>query len=179
MQGAWVYIMANRPNGTLYVGVTTDLTRRVYQHRTGSGSSFTRKYGLTRLVYAEAHKGILAAIQREKHIKAWPRAWKVRLIEKANPDWHDLAFRQRRIRHHADEGLPRTPIRGRHPRLRTPRLNPSWPAHVLGLDPRIEPAVFATAARASGHLLLRGSLRPSALKFLQARANRHDRSVTC
>jgi putative endonuclease len=90
MRGGWVYIMSNRPNGTLYVGVTADLLRRVHQHGAGTGSSFVQRYGLTRLVYAEAHPQITDAIDREKHIKAWPRAWKVRLIEKANPDWHDL-----------------------------------------------------------------------------------------
>ena len=90
MQGAWIYIMTNRPNGTLYVGVTSDLAARIWQHRQGAVAGFTKRYGLKRLVYAEPHADIRAAIQREKNIKRWPRAWKVRLILAVNPDWHDL-----------------------------------------------------------------------------------------
>ncbi|HEY1930486.1 MAG TPA: GIY-YIG nuclease family protein, partial [Acetobacteraceae bacterium] len=90
MDGGWVYILTNRPNGTLYVGVTNDLARRVYEHRSGTGSVFTRRYGLHRLVYCERHEEILGAIQREKNVKDWPRAWKVRLIRGLNPDWDDL-----------------------------------------------------------------------------------------
>jgi putative endonuclease len=91
MAGGWLYIMTNRPNGTLYVGVTADLHRRVLQHQEGTGSQFTAKYGLTRLVYAEYHPEILRAIQREKTLKHWQRAWKVRLIRSVNWDWDDLA----------------------------------------------------------------------------------------
>ena len=91
MRQGWLYIMSNRPNGTLYVGVTGDLARRVGQHKSGQGSQFVKRYGLTRLVYAEAHELVTAAIQREKTIKSWPRAWKVRLIHGINPDWRDLA----------------------------------------------------------------------------------------
>ena len=90
MQGGWVYILTNRPHGTLYTGVTADLARRVFQHREGTGAAFARKHGLTRLVYAEHHDGILAAITREKQIKEWHRAWKIRLIQRANPHWDDL-----------------------------------------------------------------------------------------
>jgi len=90
MQGGWVYIMANEPNGTLYVGVTSDLRRRAWEHREGVADGFTRKYGLKLLVYMERHEDIERAIQREKRIKHWPRAWKVRTIRKENPDWHDL-----------------------------------------------------------------------------------------
>jgi putative endonuclease len=90
MAGGWVYIMTNRPNGTLYVGVTSDLARRVSEHRVGVADGFTRRYGLRRLVYVERHAEIRAAIQREKNIKHWPRAWKVRLILDANPAWDDL-----------------------------------------------------------------------------------------
>jgi putative endonuclease len=90
MKGGWLYIMTNRPNGTLYVGVTADLERRVYQHRTGAVGSFTSEYRLTRLVYCEYHAEILRAIQREKTIKHWRRAWKVRLIRSINWDWADL-----------------------------------------------------------------------------------------
>ena len=82
--------MSNRPNGVLYVGVTADLVRRVHQHRAGTDQSFVRRYGLFLLVYAERHEDILAAIQREKNIKGWPRAWRVRLIHRLNPEWRDL-----------------------------------------------------------------------------------------
>jgi putative endonuclease len=87
---AAVYIVTNAPNGTLYVGVTTDLARRIAQHRAGEIDCFTKKYGLTRLAYYEAHDDINAAIQREKRLKKWNRAWKVRLIAENNPDWDDL-----------------------------------------------------------------------------------------
>jgi len=90
MKGGWVYTMTNRPNGTLYVGVTNDIVRRGYEHRTGAMPGFTKRYGLRRLVYFEWHDDIRAAIQREKNIKEWPRAWKARLIVQANPEWSDL-----------------------------------------------------------------------------------------
>jgi putative endonuclease len=75
-----VYILTNRPNGTLYIGVTSDLARRIWEHRTYAAHGFTRRYGLKRLVYVERHDDIRGAIQREKNIKHWPRAWKGRLI---------------------------------------------------------------------------------------------------
>jgi putative endonuclease len=87
----WVYIMTNRPNGVLYIGVTSDLARRSYEHREGLVDGFTKRYGLKRLVYAEQHDEIIAAIQREKAMKHWPRAWKVRLIVAGNPNWDDIA----------------------------------------------------------------------------------------
>jgi putative endonuclease len=90
MRGGWVYIMTNRPNGTLYVGVTSNLARRIWEHREGVADGITRRYGLKRLVWAERHDTIETAIQREKTIKHWPRAWKVRLILEANPLWEDL-----------------------------------------------------------------------------------------
>ncbi|HEX9491185.1 MAG TPA: GIY-YIG nuclease family protein [Stellaceae bacterium] len=90
MAGGWVYIMTNRPNGALYVGVTSDLARRAWEHREGTSDGFTKRYGLKRLVFAEHHEDIRAAIQREKNLKHWPRAWKVRLIRTENPDWVDL-----------------------------------------------------------------------------------------
>jgi putative endonuclease len=90
MQSAWVYMMTNRPNGTLYTGVTSNLIRRVYEHREGLVEGFTKRYGLTRLVYAEPHDQISAAVQREQNIKHWPRKWKVRLILATNPAWDDL-----------------------------------------------------------------------------------------
>jgi putative endonuclease len=86
----WVYIMTNRPNGILYAGVTSDLPRRAYQHREGLMEGFTKRYGLKMLVYYEQHDDIRTAIQREKAIKHWPRAWKVRLIHGMNPEWKDL-----------------------------------------------------------------------------------------
>jgi putative endonuclease len=90
MEGAWVYIMTNRPNGTLYTGVTSDLARRVWEHREGIADGFTKRYGLKRLVYAKAHSNIQSAIQREHNMKHWPRKWKVRLILAANSGWDDL-----------------------------------------------------------------------------------------
>ena len=89
MKGGWVYIMTNRPNGTLYVGVTNDIARRAYEHRAGTGG-FTGSYRLHMLVYAKQHDEIVPAIQREKNIKEWPRAWKIGLIRGLNPDWRDL-----------------------------------------------------------------------------------------
>jgi putative endonuclease len=90
MERAWVYIMTNRPNGTLYTGVTSNLPRRVWEHREGLVDGFTKRYGLKRLVYAEPHADISFAIQGERNMKHWPRAWKVRLILAANPNWDDL-----------------------------------------------------------------------------------------
>ena len=89
-KGGWTYIMTNRPGGVLYVGVTDDLAARLYQHRSGTGSDFCKRYKLTRLVLAERHETILEAIAREKALKARQRAWKLRLIEACNPDWSDL-----------------------------------------------------------------------------------------
>jgi|TARA_R110000751_G_scaffold2018_17_gene10178 putative endonuclease len=88
--GGWVYIVTNKPNGVLYVGVTSDLATRIDQHRSGKGSAFCRRYGLTRLVHAEEYDDISDAIAREKAMKAWKRAWKIELIETGNPGWDDL-----------------------------------------------------------------------------------------
>jgi putative endonuclease len=90
MGDAWVYIVTNRPNGTLYTGVTSNLARRAWEHREGVANGFTKRYGLKRLVFAERHVDIRTAIQRERNMKHWPRTWKVRLILAANPDWDDL-----------------------------------------------------------------------------------------
>jgi putative endonuclease len=90
MRGGWVYIMTNRPNGTLYLGVTSNLARRVWEHREGVIEGFTKRYGLKQLVWYEPHDDIRTAIQREKTMKHWPRAWKVRLILDMNPQWVDL-----------------------------------------------------------------------------------------
>jgi putative endonuclease len=86
----WVYILASDRNGTLYVGVTNDLYARVMEHREGLVSGFTKRHGVKRLVYFEEHGDIETAIAREKSIKRWRRAWKLQLIEQANPQWRDL-----------------------------------------------------------------------------------------
>ncbi len=86
----YVYILASQPNGTLYTGVTNHLIRRVWEHREGLVEGFTKKYHVHRLVYWEQSGDVIAAIQREKQIKKWNRSWKIRLIERKNPDWEDL-----------------------------------------------------------------------------------------
>lgn len=88
--GGWVYILCNKPQGVLYVGVTADLPARMMQHRNGTGSTFCRRYGIKRLAYVEHHPDISSAIAREKAMKAWKRAWKIELIEAGNPRWNDL-----------------------------------------------------------------------------------------
>ena len=88
--GGYVYIMASKPNGVLYTGVTSDLARRVYEHREGLIKGFTRRYSCKSLVYSEFHEDIRLAIQRESTIKHWPRAWKIRLFVGSNPEWLDL-----------------------------------------------------------------------------------------
>jgi putative endonuclease len=85
-----VYIMSNRPHGTLYVGVTRDLRRRVWEHKQGLLDGFTKTYGLNLLVYYEGYQRISDAIHREKRLKHWNRAWKIDLIEGINPGWEDL-----------------------------------------------------------------------------------------
>jgi putative endonuclease len=89
-RGGWVYIMCDRYRGTLYIGVTSDLAARVWAHKEGRGSKFCSRYGLTKLVYAEEAPTMEDAIAREKAMKKWNRAWKIELIESANPDWADL-----------------------------------------------------------------------------------------
>jgi putative endonuclease len=86
----WVYILANAPGGTLYVGMTNDFVRRMYEHREDFADGFTRKYKIKNLVYFELHETALGAIQREKNIKHWPREWKIDLIVRDNPSWRDL-----------------------------------------------------------------------------------------
>jgi putative endonuclease len=85
-----VYILASKPNGTLYIGVTSNIARRVWQHKQGLVEGFTKKYGVNRLVYCEAFARPQEAIQREKRLKKWNRAWKIQLIESTNPEWKDL-----------------------------------------------------------------------------------------
>ncbi len=87
---AWIYIVTNREHGVLYTGVTTNIARRAWEHRTSAIEGFSKRYHLTRLVLVEPHDGIRAAIAREKAIKSWPRAWKIELIVNANPAWADL-----------------------------------------------------------------------------------------
>jgi putative endonuclease len=86
----WVYILASKPRGTLYIGVTNGLIRRVEEHAKGFIPGFTRRYGAHMLVWFEEFASIDEAIQREKAMKEWPRAWKVNLIERSNPHWEDL-----------------------------------------------------------------------------------------
>lgn len=86
----YVYIIANKPNGTIYIGVTNDLARRVYEHRESLVKGFTSRYGLKTIVYYEVFDSIVNAIQRETSLKRWPRKWKLALIEARNPQWRDL-----------------------------------------------------------------------------------------
>jgi putative endonuclease len=90
MAGGWVYFVTNKRNGILYAGVTSNLPRRIFEHREGQADGFTKQYGLKIIVYCERFDDIRDAIQREKTIKHWPRAWKVRLIHSMNPEWKDL-----------------------------------------------------------------------------------------
>jgi len=85
-----IYILASKRNGTLYIGVTSDLAKRVWEHKNHFVEGFTKKHGVDKLVYYETHETAQSAIAREKKLKKWNRAWKIRLIEKNNPDWHDL-----------------------------------------------------------------------------------------
>jgi putative endonuclease len=85
-----VYILASKRNGTLYIGVTSDLVKRIWEHKNDLAEGFTKKYGVHQLVWYELHEDMAAAIQREKSLKEWKRAWKLNLIEKGNPHWEDL-----------------------------------------------------------------------------------------
>jgi putative endonuclease len=87
----YVYILASKRNGTLYIGVTNDLERRLYEHRNNLIEGFTNKYNVHHLVYYDDVNDIQAALQREKQLKRWSRKWKIELIEKVNPEWRDLA----------------------------------------------------------------------------------------
>ena len=90
MRRPCVYILASKRNGTLYVGVTADIVSRVWDHKTGAVDGFTKTYNVHLLVYVEFHETMAEAILREKQIKEWRRAWKIKLIERANPHWRDL-----------------------------------------------------------------------------------------
>ncbi|HVJ24925.1 MAG TPA: GIY-YIG nuclease family protein [Burkholderiales bacterium] len=86
-----VYMLADKPYGTLYVGVTSNLAQRIEAHRNGTAHGFTKEYAVYTLVYVEVHDEMYEAIQREKRLKKWNRAWKIRLIEEMNPEWKDLS----------------------------------------------------------------------------------------
>jgi putative endonuclease len=90
MKRYYVYILASRRNGALYIGVTNNIARRVYEHKNDLISGFTRKYKVHRLVYYEQFGNVVSALRREKSLKKWNRKWKLELIERANPDWRDL-----------------------------------------------------------------------------------------
>jgi putative endonuclease len=98
-----VYLLASRPYGTLYIGVTSNLVARVWQHQNDLVEGFTRRYGVHRLVWYELHSTMYAAIEREKQLKHWNRSWKIRLIEALNPAWRDLS---------PEIGLRSSPSRG-------------------------------------------------------------------
>jgi putative endonuclease len=85
-----VYILASKRNGTLYIGVTSDLVKRIWEHKNDFVAGFTKRYGIHTLVWYELHESMQSAIEREKKLKEWKRAWKLELIEKENPDWQDL-----------------------------------------------------------------------------------------
>ena len=85
-----VYILANKPLGTLYIGVTSNLPQRIWQHKNKVTKGFTEKYNLNTLVWYEVHEEMISAIQREKALKAWKREWKIRIVEEMNPLWRDL-----------------------------------------------------------------------------------------
>ena len=87
----YIYILTNKPLGTLYIGVTNDIQRRIYEHQQGLGSKFAKRYNLDKLVFMEEHPTLPLAIQREKSLKRYSRAWKVNLIEKDNRNWQDLS----------------------------------------------------------------------------------------
>jgi len=91
MNNYFVYILSNKKRGTLYIGVTNNLIRRLYEHKNGLSDGFTKKYNIKILVYFEATSNILSALEREKKLKKWNRAWKINLIEKMNPEWKDLS----------------------------------------------------------------------------------------
>ena len=90
MEQSYVYILTNRKQGVLYIGVTSDLVKRIWQHREGLAEGFTKRYNLKTLVWFEVHQEIMSAITREKQIKKWNRAWKIELIEMENREWRDL-----------------------------------------------------------------------------------------
>jgi putative endonuclease len=93
MMNYYVYILCNKRNGTLYTGVTSDLKKRVYEHKNKLADGFTKEHGLDKLVWYEPHEDIRVAINREKLIKKWKRKWKLELVDRFNPLWDDLSYR--------------------------------------------------------------------------------------
>jgi len=87
-----VYILANKRNGTLYIGVTSDLVKRIWQHKNNLVEGFTKRYGVHQLVWYELHENMRSAVEREKRMKEWKRKWKLESIESMNPDWQDLYY---------------------------------------------------------------------------------------
>ncbi|NNC81959.1 MAG: GIY-YIG nuclease family protein [Flavobacteriales bacterium] len=92
MKNYYVYILASKRNGTLYIGMTNSITRRTHEHKTEFYDGFTKRYSVKRLVYYERHPSPASALKRERQMKKWNRAWKLRLIEEMNPEWEDLAL---------------------------------------------------------------------------------------
>ena len=90
MKKAYVYILASKKNGTLYIGVTSNLIKRIYEHKSDAVEGFTKQYGVKDLVYYEVSENVMNAIEREKQLKKWNRDWKIQLIEEFNPTWQDL-----------------------------------------------------------------------------------------
>jgi putative endonuclease len=90
MKNFYVYILCSKQNGTLYTGVTSNLVKRVYEHKNNLADGFTKKYKVHHLAWYEIHQTVESAMTREKQLKVWKRAWKLRLIEERNPEWHDL-----------------------------------------------------------------------------------------
>lgn len=88
-----VYILTNKPHGTLYIGMTNHIGRRIFQHRFNTTDSFTHKYSVNKIVYLENYTDVNLAIKREKQLKNWHRAWKIKLIQQANPRWEDLSLK--------------------------------------------------------------------------------------
>lgn len=93
MKNYYVYILSNKPNGTLYIGVTNNLPKRIYEHKQKLVSGFTQKYNVDKLVYYEVYEDVQAAIHREKCMKEWHRKWKLERINKMNPEWEDLYYK--------------------------------------------------------------------------------------
>ena len=93
VKNSYVYILASKRNGTLYIGVTNDLIKRIYEHKNSLVRGFTEKYKVHKLVYYEEHSDIYEAIEREKQMKKWNRKWKINLIEEFNPEWEDLYYK--------------------------------------------------------------------------------------
>jgi putative endonuclease len=91
MNSYYVYIITNKKNGTLYIGFTDDIHRRIYEHKNKLSDGFSKKYGLDKLVYFEEHENSSSSFKKERQMKKWRRAWKIKLIEEQNPNWKDLA----------------------------------------------------------------------------------------